>query len=260
LKQDKGLILRFPIHTLPAILTNTTQGTCEPETPSFAGIRFLGNYETRDTSMKINLPNQITIGRLLLAILFFAVIAQFSVSAPSPRFWLLDVCTVIFVIAAVSDIVDGYLARKHNQVTSFGRVIDPFVDKVLICGAFAFFAGAGFVQGDRQVSHVAMWMVVLMVGRELLVTGIRGVSEARGESFGANLYGKTKMVLQSVTAVWILLTVAHPHGFFFGSSFFVVGCEILVWATVVVTTLSMLSYLNMARHILSETSRPVNST
>jgi CDP-diacylglycerol--glycerol-3-phosphate 3-phosphatidyltransferase len=210
-------------------------------------------------SMKINLPNQITIGRLVLAIIFFAIIAQFSISAPSPRFWLLDICTGLFVIAAISDIVDGYLARKHNQVTSFGRIIDPFVDKVLICGAYAFFAGAGFIKDGRHVSHVAMWMVVVIVGRELLVTGIRGFSEAKGESFGANLYGKAKMVLQSITAVWILLTVAHSHGFFFGAPFFVTGCKVMVWATVIVTTLSMLSYLNMARHILAETARRAES-
>lgn len=205
--------------------------------------------------MKINLPNQITIGRLVLAIIFFVFIAQFSINEQPPRFWLLDVCMVLFLVAAVSDIADGYLARKYNQVTSFGRIIDPFVDKILICGAYAFFAGVGFVRDGRHVTNVAMWMVVVILGRELLVTGIRGFSEAKGESFGANLYGKVKMVLQSATAVWVLLTVAHPEGVF-GSRGFVVGCKVMVWATVVVTMLSMLSYLNMAWHILSETTRP----
>ncbi|MBN1492179.1 MAG: CDP-diacylglycerol--glycerol-3-phosphate 3-phosphatidyltransferase [Phycisphaerae bacterium] len=210
--------------------------------------------------MKINLPNQITIARLFLSIVFFVLLAQFSIQTEPLRVWLLDVCAAIFLIAALTDILDGYLARKHNQVTAFGRIIDPFVDKVLVCGAFTFFAGSGFAMADgRQASDVAVWMVVLILGRELLVTGIRGFSEARGENYAANVYGKMKMAFQSTTAVWILVTVAHPEGFFFGWTGFVVGRTIMVWATVIVTTLSMLSYLNSARHLLAETSRPVKT-
>jgi CDP-diacylglycerol---glycerol-3-phosphate 3-phosphatidyltransferase len=205
--------------------------------------------------MKINLPNQITIGRLALSIVFFAILAQFSASERPARLWLLDVCGWIFVVAGISDIVDGYLARKYNQVTSFGRVIDPFVDKVLVCGAFIFFAGSSFVHEGRNVTHVAPWMAVVILGRELLVTGIRGFTEAKGESFAANLYGKAKMLFQSVTVGWVLFTLAHPDGWP-GLPFFVTGRKVMVWASVVVTTLSVIAYLNMARGILSETSRP----
>lgn len=205
--------------------------------------------------MKVNLPNQITIGRLGLAIVFIAVLAQFSAAERPPRYWLLDVSAVLFIIASLSDIADGYLARKHNQVTSFGRVIDPFVDKVLVCGAFILFVGAGFVKDGANVTDVAPWMAVLILCRELFVTGIRGFSEAKGESFAATVYGKAKMVLQSVTAAWILFTVAHPEGLL-GQPFFVNGRKVLVWATVIGTALSMIAYLGMARTILAETSRP----
>ncbi len=206
--------------------------------------------------MRINLPNQITIGRLGVSIVFFILLAQFSAVDQPPRLWLLDACAVLFILGGVSDIVDGYLARKQNQVTTFGRVIDPFVDKVLVCGAFIFFAGGGFVKDGRSITDVTPWMAVLILGRELLVTGIRGFSEARGESFAATFYGKAKMVLQSVTVGWILFTLAHPDGML-GQPFFVVGRKVMVWATVVGTALSMISYLGMARGILSETSRPV---
>ncbi len=205
--------------------------------------------------MKINLPNQITLGRLALSIVFFAVLAQFSAAENPPRLWLLDVAAILFIVAGLSDVVDGYIARKLNQVTSFGRIIDPFVDKVLVCGAFVFFVGSGFVKDGRSITDVAAWMTVLILGRELLVTGIRGFSEAHGESFAATIYGKAKMLLQSITAGWILFTVAHPHGPL-GHAFFVTGRKILVWATVIGTALSMISYLNMARGILSQTSRP----
>ncbi|MDM8007481.1 MAG: CDP-diacylglycerol--glycerol-3-phosphate 3-phosphatidyltransferase [Phycisphaerae bacterium] len=201
--------------------------------------------------MKINLPNQITIGRLLLAIVFFVCLEQYDAKAPNA--WLMDLSAILFIIAALTDIVDGYLARKHNQVTSFGRVIDPFVDKILVLGAYIFLAGDGFIDaGGRKVTDVAMWMVVLILGRELLVTSLRGVTEAAGTSFGANIHGKAKMFLQSVTVGWILFTVGHPQSLAFAAKLRLP----LIYLMVIVTILSGFSYLHAARHLLSETSRP----
>jgi CDP-diacylglycerol--glycerol-3-phosphate 3-phosphatidyltransferase len=205
--------------------------------------------------MTINLPNQITIFRLLLAILFFVLLGQYShgVSGPS----LLDGCAILFVVAASTDALDGYLARRQNQVTSFGRVLDPFVDKVLVCGAFVFFCGPGFVAYDspdhRNVTDVQVWMVVLILGRELLVTGLRGFSESRGDPFAASLAGKAKMITQSVTVPVVLIFVAHSHGVLGRVSWIKTG---FVWLTVTVTAVSLLAYLIRAKHILAETSRP----
>jgi CDP-diacylglycerol---glycerol-3-phosphate 3-phosphatidyltransferase len=202
--------------------------------------------------MKINLPNQITIARLFMAVIFFICLAQFEARADKPKLWLLDLSAVLFIIAALSDIVDGYLARKHNQVTTFGRVIDPFVDKILVLGAYLFLAGDGFIDKTGQrTSDVAMWMVVVILGRELLVTSLRAATEASGESFAANVYGKVKMALQSTTVGWILVTLAHPHSL----AAFARWRAPLVYLTVVVTLLSVFSYLYMARRLLSETSR-----
>ncbi|NLX14523.1 MAG: CDP-diacylglycerol--glycerol-3-phosphate 3-phosphatidyltransferase [Phycisphaerales bacterium] len=200
--------------------------------------------------MKINLPNQITIARLFLSIILFGCLAFFSASDPQPKLWLLDICTALFLIAALSDALDGYLARKQNEITSFGRILDPFVDKILVCGTFAFLAGDGFVNAQGVlVSDVQGWMLVVILGRELLVTSLRGVTEGGGQSFGANLYGKTKMVLQSATAVTVLVTIAHPDGIF-GTPWFTYGRVILLYLTVIVTLLSMFSYLHAARGVL----------
>lgn len=202
--------------------------------------------------LRINLPNQITLFRLVLAVVFFVCLAQFD--ARAPRYGLLQASYVIFVIAALSDILDGYLARKHNQITSFGRVIDPFVDKILVIGAYAFLAGDGFVDQDGlKISDVSVWMVVVILGRELLVTSLRGVTEASGKSFAANAYGKAKMFLQTFTATWAMVTLAHPDAWP-GLPFFTVGREVLLYVTVTVTTLSMIPYLWSARGILSQTS------
>ncbi|MHC4441757.1 MAG: CDP-diacylglycerol--glycerol-3-phosphate 3-phosphatidyltransferase [Planctomycetota bacterium] len=204
--------------------------------------------------MKINLPNQITIGRLFVAIIFLVCLAQFSIRDDQPKMWLLDLCGALFVLAAVTDAVDGYLARKQGQVTSFGRILDPFVDKVLVCGAYIFLAGEAFVDATgHKVTSVALWMVVVIVGRELLVTGLRGFTEAQGKDFGANIYGKAKMVLQSVTVGWILFTLAHPDGIL-GLAFFQIGRPVMVWLTVIVTILSMITYLWSARSALLHTS------
>lgn len=97
-----------------------------------------------------------------------------------------------------------------------------------------------------------MWMVVVILGRELLVTSLRGVTEAAGTSFGANIHGKAKMALQSVTVGWILFTVAHPQSLAFAAKL----REPLIYLMVIVTVLSGISYLHAARNLLSETSRP----
>ncbi|UCG34235.1 MAG: CDP-alcohol phosphatidyltransferase family protein [Phycisphaerales bacterium] len=204
--------------------------------------------------MLLNLPNQITVGRLVLAVAFLIVVNFYDAKRPDDCRWMLDVCTVLFIVAGLSDILDGYLARSRNQVTSLGRILDPFVDKVLICGAFAFFAGPHFVdETGRNVTGVQMWMVVLILGRELLVTGLRGFSEARGAQFGAGISGKTKMLVQSVTAVVILMSVARS-GVVFGQSFNDVLRPVMVWLTVAATAFSLLSYLWRARSTLLEQS------
>lgn len=202
--------------------------------------------------MHINLPNRITLGRLALAIVFFILLAQFDIR--EPNYWLLDACTVLFILAAATDWLDGHLARKHNQVTAFGRVLDPFVDKVLVCGTFVFLSGAHFhaVSGE-QVTRIAPWMVVVILGRELLVTGLRGFSESRGVAFGAQGYGKAKMVLQSITAPVLMFLIAHVDPLPWGHELAWVK-TVLVWLTVAVTAASMLPYLFASRGILAQAS------
>ncbi len=198
----------------------------------------------------LNLPNRITLGRLGLAIIFFALIAQYT-HRVSPR-WILDVAVALFVVAAVTDILDGYIARRRGLETQLGRMLDPFVDKVLVCGAFILLAGHGFVDAmGNNVTGVQAWMVVVIVGRELLVTGLRGFSESRGYSFAASIHGKMKMWVQSITAPAVLFIVAHERTWTGGAAAEWIKV-ILVWLTVVVTALSAVHYIVQSRHILEE--------
>ncbi|RME41502.1 MAG: CDP-diacylglycerol--glycerol-3-phosphate 3-phosphatidyltransferase [Planctomycetota bacterium] len=198
----------------------------------------------------LNLPNQITLGRFVLAVVFVALLSQYS--QQDPQRGLLDLAAAIFVVAALTDFLDGYMARRRGQVTVLGRILDPLVDKVLVCGAFILFAGQPFVdESGRNVTHVSAWMVVVIVGRELLVTGLRGFSESVGQSYGASVYGKIKMWMQSIAAPAILLIVAHEAEWSLGGSAETIK-KALVWITVAVTALSMLSYLVRSRTLLEE--------
>ncbi len=212
---------------------------------------------------KVHIPNILTMGRVGLAIVFVALLS--SVSAPvmnaetalgdrigqlsSGSTTILIIATAIFIIAALTDALDGHLARKWKAETKFGRIMDPFADKLLILGGFVMLAGPNFVSplisgGSMQLSGVAGWMVVAMIGRELLVTSIRGVFEGDGVDFSAGSMGKAKMILQSVTIPIILLMIAFASpGPESGERTIIV---LLVWATVVVTLLSGLPYIGKA--------------
>jgi CDP-diacylglycerol--glycerol-3-phosphate 3-phosphatidyltransferase len=197
---------------------------------------------------QLNLPNRITLARLALAILFFILVAHYSQRAP--RVWMLDAAVAVFIVAAVTDILDGYIARSRGLVTPLGRVLDPFVDKVLVCGAFILYAGHGFVdESGGNVTGVSAWMVVVIVGRELLVTGLRGFSESVGKSFAATLHGKLKMWVQSITAPAILIIIGlqlRGHMQDVGETL----KTLFVWITVIVTALSSIQYIMRARPML----------
>lgn len=131
----------------------------------------------------MNLPNQLTLVRLGLSLVLFALI----------EFDLFLAATILFVVAASTDWLDGYYARKYGMVTTLGRILDPFVDKVIVCGAFLYLL-------PTPASGVLPWMVVVIVGRELLVTALRSFLEHEGADFSANLSGKLKMTFQCVSA------------------------------------------------------------
>ncbi len=139
----------------------------------------------------LNLPNQITLLRLLLSLIVFVLIPL----------QLYFAALLLFIVAAGSDWLDGYLARKYNLVTQFGRILDPFVDKFLIAGVFIYLAV------DYPASGIAAWMAVVVVARELLVTVIRGYLEGEGVDFSAKMSGKLKMVFQCLAVIVSLVVL-----------------------------------------------------
>jgi CDP-diacylglycerol--glycerol-3-phosphate 3-phosphatidyltransferase len=178
-----------------------------------------------------NVPNQLTVLRLLLSLALFVLIAL--------EYFLAAV--IVFAIAASTDWLDGYWARKYGQVTTLGRILDPFVDKIIVCGTFIFLAA---VPG----SGVVPWMAVLIVGRELLVTALRSYLEGEGADFSAVMSGKLKMVVQCLAALVSLYTL-HVGGAAAGAHEWLLVAS--VWAAVLMTVYSGAAYVYRAIVILS---------
>ena len=170
-----------------------------------------------------NVPNQITLARLILAIVFFVLVPLgFYVTA-----------FVVFAIAAGTDWLDGYWARKYDQVTQLGRILDPFVDKIIICGAFIFLVA-------EPESGIKSWMAVIVVGRELLVTAIRGYLEQQGADFSAQFIGKLKMVLQCAAVGLSILGLRYVEN---GQpSWLVIIRDVCIWSAIICTVYSGVAY------------------
>ncbi|MCW5777150.1 MAG: CDP-diacylglycerol--glycerol-3-phosphate 3-phosphatidyltransferase [Phycisphaeraceae bacterium] len=193
------------------------------------------------TLIQRHLPNALVWLRLVLAAVFVAIL---SLSLPFDSN-LLVLAAAIFIIAALTDTLDGYLARRWHVISRFGRVMDPFADKVLILGAFVCLTGPNFtVQTyayEIHASGVHPWMAVVILARELLVTSLRALVEGEGGDFSAEWSGKLKMIVQSVAVPIILLTLAW--GRWAPGEPGRVVIDAAAWTTVAVTLVSGIPYL-----------------
>lgn len=250
-------------------------------------------------SLRQWIPNALTMARLVLAAGFFVLLAFFDpaaaahgrigadaavgpVAAGGQGLWVLNFAAGLFIVAALTDFLDGHLARRWNAVTAFGRVMDPFCDKILVLGALIFLAGPSFVAiVGGPVADTAMgglpaagpavpppspgaatavsltgihpWMVVVILARELLVTSIRGVAESSGIAFGAVRAGKLKMILQSLTVPIVLLLIANFAPL--ETEWARWTRDALVFATVIVTIISGVPYVTRAVGAFQTASR-----
>ena len=177
-----------------------------------------------------NVPNALTSARFALAIAVMALI-------PLEQF---TAALVVFSIAASTDWMDGYWARKYGQVTKLGRIFDPFVDKIIICGTFIALV-------EIPESGVASWMATVVVGRELLVTSLRGMIEGAGGDFSAKQLGKWKMVLQCAAAIAVLLALIYPDV----QSWSIIA-QVLLWGAILLTLYSGYDYTVAAARLMRD--------
>jgi CDP-diacylglycerol--glycerol-3-phosphate 3-phosphatidyltransferase len=198
-------------------------------------------------------PNRITLARGVLTVVLWVLL---SVSGPDPSEGVWRAAFILFVVTALSDILDGALARRLQQVSQFGRIADPLVDKLLVIGTLAVLLG---IPSLREV--LPAWAVAVILARELTVTALRSAVEARGIAFGAVASGKGKMVLQCVAVGAVML---HGMGVGFvragidALSFLPGGAarwniaHVLVWVATLWTAYTAIPYVRRAMAVLRE--------
>lgn len=192
-----------------------------------------------------NVPNQLTVARLVLSIVCFFCLA----------FDAYFLALITFVIAAGTDWVDGFWARRYGQITQLGRILDPFADKIVICGTFIFLAAVPPTVIGKSASEITAWMAVIVVGRELLVTALRSMAEGQGTDFSAKWAGKWKMVFQCLAAAASLWRLWYYD--YDSTAWTTVPPEwttwslrILVWVAVALTIYSGWGYVKSAVYLL----------
>lgn len=176
----------------------------------------------------MNTPNKLTVGRMIM-VPFLVLFMLTGWGGEANRY----ICLAIFAVASITDWFDGYLARKHNLVTNFGKFMDPLADKLLVCSALICFIQSG---------QLDAWIVIVIIAREFIISGFRLIAAENGVVIAANYWGKFKTVSQMIM---IILLFLNPGGFF------AVLTEIFVWLSLVLTVISLLTYIIQNRSVLS---------
>ena len=172
----------------------------------------------------MNLPNKLTIARVI-CVPIFVVLYYLDLNI-----WAF----IVFVIASITDMLDGKIARKYNMITNFGKIMDPLADKVLVYAAFCVFVEKGIMPG---------WMLIIILAREFAVSGMRTVAASEGKVVAAGMTGKIKTVLQ-MFAVLFLLLAPYSH------VLDVIG-QVLLWASLVMTIVSGAEYIIKNKDVFS---------
>ena len=176
----------------------------------------------------MNTPNKLTVARMILVP--FLVIFMLTGWGREANRWI---CLAIFVAASVTDWFDGHLARKYNLITNFGKFMDPLADKLLVCSAMIC-----MIELDR----LPAWVVIIIIGREFIISGFRLIAAENGVVIDANYWGKFKTVSQMIMIILLIVD--------FGG-FFAILTEVFIWLSVALTVISLLTYIMQNRKVLS---------
>lgn len=185
---------------------------------------------------KMNLPNKLTMLRMLLVIVFVVFMCL-----PTKFVWAKYVSLGAFVVASITDFLDGYISRKKNLVTKFGKIMDPLADKMLVASGFILLATAGVIPA---------WMAVIIVLRDFFVTGLRNFGADNNKDLAASLTGKVKTVFQ-LLAIILALIGTYNFGDFVTQSLTMtpiellinIGMSVSVAAAVLATVWSLIDYI-----------------
>jgi CDP-diacylglycerol--glycerol-3-phosphate 3-phosphatidyltransferase len=194
----------------------------------------------------MNLPNKLTVSRFVLTVVFL-----WALFWPWPVPFRSTLALFFFCFAGVTDFLDGRLARARGLITNFGILMDPLADKIMTCSAFIAFVESTHLHPDAPVK-VAAWMVIIIVARELAITGLRLLAASKGVVLAAERFGKHKTISQIVAIIALLVTDARnewPPGLHDALWWAPRFAEVMLWLTVVLTAASGLIYLWRNREI-----------
>lgn len=168
----------------------------------------------------MNLPNKLTVLRVILVPVF--VLFLLGNITPYDK-WI---ALVIFVVASLTDLLDGKIARKYNLVTNFGKFMDPLADKLLVCSAMICFIA---------MKKMPTWMVLIVIAREFIISGFRLVASDNGVVIAASYWGKFKTAFSMVMIIFVIMDLANPV--------FYVITQILIWISLILTVVSLVDYV-----------------
>lgn len=178
----------------------------------------------------MNLPNKLTTFRVIL-IPFFV----FFMLAPNMTGINHYIAAAIFIVASLTDLLDGKIARKYNLVTNFGKFMDPLADKLLVCSAMICLI---------QTVQLAAWIVVIIIAREFIISGFRLIASDNGVVIAASYWGKFKTTFQMLMVIVLILNVQMP--------FFQILGKILTYAALILTVVSLIDYIVKNKDVLKE--------
>ena len=178
----------------------------------------------------MNLPNKLTTFRVIL-IPFFV----FFMLAPNMTGINHYIAAAIFIVASLTDLLDGKIARKYNLVTNFGKFMDPLADKLLVCSAMICLI---------QTGQLAAWIVVIIIAREFIISGFRLIPSDNGVVIAASYWGKFKTTFQMLMVIVLILNVQMP--------FFQILGKILTYAALILTVVSLIDYIVKNKDVLKE--------
>lgn len=178
----------------------------------------------------MNLPNKLTTFRVIL-IPFFV----FFMLAPNMTGINHYIAAAIFIVASLTDLLDGKIARKYNLVTNFGKFMDPLADKLLVCSAMICLI---------QTGQLAAWIVVIIIAREFIISGFRLIASDNGVVIAASYWGKFKTTFQMLMVIVLILNVQMP--------FFQILGKILTYAALILTVVSLIDYIVRNKDVLKE--------
>ncbi len=177
----------------------------------------------------MNLPNKLTLARIIL-VPFLVLFLLTGIGGEANRY----ICILIFVTASLTDWFDGYLARKKNLITNFGKFMDPLADKLLVCSALICMI---------ELKRLPAWIVLIIIAREFIISGFRLVAAENGIVIAANMWGKYKTATQMIMIILLILDSDIQA--------LQVVTQILVWVSLALTIISLVTYIVQNKKVLS---------